>query len=147
MKKYVPMNSPVSTGTTAGTGLASPALVEPDTNIHPKETVGDAIGDWLCRWCHNRVAHESDRFRYGDRDCFTFYNPEGARFEIITFSQTRGCEEAGLPTLEYTWFPGHAWSYCHCDRCGQHLGWYYAGPHHFAGLILDRLIRSLFVRN
>lgn len=126
---------------------AAPATTVPEIESRTALSLGDAAGDWLCRWCHNRVAHEGDRFRYGDKTNFTFHNPEGVRFEIITFSRTLGCEETGLPTIEYTWFPGHAWSYCHCDRCGQHLGWYYTGPHHFAGLMLERIIRALFVRN
>ncbi len=71
-----------------------------------------------------------------------FSNPERIRFHIMTFSQTHGCREVGLPTLEHTWFPGHAWSYCQCSACGLHLGWYYAGQHNFAGLIKDRIARA-----
>jgi hypothetical protein len=102
---------------------------------------------WLCAWCLNRVADEHARFPYQGKDEFTFVNPEGIRFEIITFGQSLGCKETGTPTLEHTWFAGHAWSYCHCDRCGRHLGWYYTGPHDFIGLIKTRLRRGLLVRN
>jgi len=116
----------------------------PESSTAP--AVRAAGEDWLCAWCLNRVAQEQDRFVYKGKDEFTFANPEGIRFAIITFSQTRGCREAGLPTLEYTWFSGHAWSYCLCAGCGQHLGWYYAGQHHFAGLIRDRMVRGC-VRN
>jgi hypothetical protein len=95
----------------------------------------------------NPVASESDRFQYEGRDEFSFTNPEGIRFEIITFLRTLGCRQTGKPILEHTWFAGHAWSFCHCAACGQHLGWYYTGPQDFAGLIRERIVRALLVRN
>ena len=107
----------------------------------------NAASDWLCAWCLNHVAKERDRFSYDGRDEFAFTNPEGIQFEIITFSQTIGCQRSGAPTLEHTWFPGHAWSFCHCDRCGQHLGWSYSGVHEFAGLIKDRIVRAVAIMN
>jgi hypothetical protein len=131
----------------AGTDLVTPATADPATEPRPAPVLGGAEGDWLCAWCLNRVANEKDRFKYDGKDVFTFSNPEGIRFEIITFSQTPGCRQAGVPTLEHTWFPGHAWSFCLCDRCGQHLGWYYAGQHDFAGLITARLVRAQCIRN
>ncbi len=107
----------------------------------------DTANDWLCAWCQNRVASDKDRFPYNGKDEFAFANPEHIRFEIITFSQTLGCQETGAPTLEHTWFPGYAWSYCQCDGCGQHLGWYYTGHIQFAGLIKARIVRALCIRN
>ena len=125
----------------------APAVARPETTPRSEPTAGDAEGDWLCAWCHNRVANEQDRFPYSGRDEFAFSNPEGSRFAIITFSRTIGCQEAGRPTLEHTWFAGYAWSFCQCDRCGQQLGWYYAGKLHFTGLIKDRIVRALQVNN
>ena len=122
-------------------------LTRPDLADLTVPKTADAKGDWLCAWCLNRVANEKDRFSYGGCDEFSFSNPEGIRFEIITFSQTLGCRASGVPTLEHTWFPGHAWSYCQCDQCGQHLGWFYTGQFVFAGLIKNRLVRALNIRN
>ena len=65
----------------------------------------------------------------------------------MTFSQTRGCRQSGVPTLHYTWFPGYAWSFCQCGRCGVHIGWHYSGLNNFAGLIKDRIVRAVNVRN
>jgi hypothetical protein len=110
-------------------------------------TAVEAAGEWLCAWCLNRVASDKDRFKFDGKDAFTFLNPEGIRFEIITFSTTLGCRQAGEPTLAHTWFPGHAWSFCLCDRCGRHLGWFYAGQHGFAGLISRRIVRAHCIRN
>ena len=103
--------------------------------------------DWLCVFCHSRVAHDRDRFEFEGKDEFTFINPDGIRFEIITFSHADSCHETGVPTLEHTWFPGHRWSYCQCGECGLLLGWYYKGQHRFAGLIRARLIKGLHIRN
>src|SRR5262249_11991870 len=127
-------------------GLVVAPLAEPMVESRVSSAL-ESAGDCLCAWCLNRVAHEKDRFKYDGKDEFAFLNPEGIRFEIITFSRTLGCEEVGVPTLEHTWFAGHAWSFCQCERCGRHLGWYYAGPHMFAGLIIDRIVRAQCLRN
>ncbi len=131
----------------SGSAVSDMVIQAPEIETRLRSLPASSAGDWLCAWCHNRVANEKDRFRYDGRDEFAFSNPEGICFVILTFDPTLGCEPAGLPTLEHTWFPGHAWSYCLCDSCGQHLGWFYAGQHHFAGLIKDRLVRALGVRN
>ena len=136
----------------------APLLVEgagwiADPQVRYKGTLGgdishgDPANDWLCAWCLNRVASEKDRFNRNGSSEFTFRNPAGIRFDILTFSRTIGCEEAGVPTLEQTWFPGHAWSFCLCARCGQHLGWHYAGATEFAGLIRERIVRAMLVLN
>jgi hypothetical protein len=124
-----------------------PAVAEPETAPDTETSHGDIEGAWLCAWCRNRVANEKDRFAYNGKDEFTFANPEGIRFAIITFSRTLGCEDMGTPTLANTWFAGYAWSFCQCDCCGQQLGWYYTGLHQFAGLIKDRIVRALHANN
>ena len=128
-------------------GALVTSFTRPELKDHAAHGLADNDSDWLCAWCLNRVANEKDRFRYGGREEFVFSNPDGLRFAIITFSQTLTCRSSGVPTLEHTWFPGHAWFYCHCDGCGQHLGWYYKGQFEFAGLIKDRLVRALTIRN
>lgn len=127
--------------------MVIPTVTEPELGSRTEPQTAGAAGDWLCAWCLNRVANERDRFAFDGRDEFTFSNPEGIRFEIITFERTLGCRPAGVPTLQHTWFAGHAWSYCLCDRCGQHLGWYYSGTHEFAGLIKARIVKAECVRN
>ena len=129
------------------TTVVTTTLPEPETEGRTSTAAAGAGNDWLCAWCLNRVASEKDRFSCDGKDEFAFSNPEGVHFEILTFSQTLGCREAGIPTLQHTWFPGHAWSYCQCDRCGKHLGWYYLGQHTFAGLIKRHITRALNVRN
>ena len=127
--------------------VVTPEIAEPSIDSRARQSTSNEEGDWLCAWCLNRVANERDRFQYNGKDEFGFSNPAGVHFDIILFSQTLGCRETGSPTLDYTWFAGHAWSFCQCDRCGHHLGWYYSGPHQFAGLIKNCLVRALHVRN
>jgi hypothetical protein len=135
------MNGPIqATGAAETAGMAEVAQPEIHPGEHPGE--GDPANDWLCAWCLNRVASEQDRFTYEGESEFSFKNPEGVRFRIITFQRAPGCRQTGKPTVEHTWFPGHAWSYCVCNRCGMHLGWYYDGLTHFAGLIRDRIVRA-----
>lgn len=130
---------------TTETGI--PVQIEPALQPRAATAVENSAGDWLCGWCLNRVANEKDRFQYDGETEFTFTNPEGIRFDIMTFSPTIGCRNVGTPTLEHTWFPGHTWSFCLCERCDRHLGWFYSGLHDFAGLIRNRLVRGLCVRN
>jgi hypothetical protein len=122
-------------------------LAEPEIQTRIRPAQGNSANDWLCAWCLNRVASEKDRYLYEGKSEFSFKNPEGVRFNIFTFAKTLGCRQTGMPMLEHTWFPGHAWSYCVCDRCGMHLGWYYGGPNEFAGLIRDRIVRASVVGN
>ncbi len=131
----------------AGAALENPVSADEAAQADVVPEIGDPEGDWLCAWCHGRVANERDRFPINGTDQFTFSNPEGMRFRIITFLQTLGCRQTGVPTLEHTWFAGHAWSYCQCAECGLHLGWFYAGPADFVGLITDRIVRALYLRN
>ena len=129
----------------SGAESATAAIAEPEIQSRTSPGQGDPANDWLCSWCLARVASEKDRFSHEGQSEFTLKNPEGIRFDILTFLRTIGCKEVGVPTLEHTWFPGHAWSYCLCDRCRMHLGWYYAGPREFAGLIRDRIVRASVV--
>ena len=122
-------------------------IAEPEAQTNTLLCQSDPASDWLCAWCLNRVASEKDRAHPGGQSEFSFANPQGVWFHILTFSRTLGCRQAGVPTLEDTWFPGHAWSYCVCDSCGVHLGWFYSGPGEFVGLIRDRIVRALLIRN
>ncbi len=124
-----------------------PALATPKVETHTLPALEGAAGDWLCAWCHNPVANDRDRFCIDGKDEFSFSNPDGLWFEIITFSEISGCRQDGVPTLDHTWFPGCAWSYCICAECGYHLGWFETGQNDFVGLIRARIVRALFVRN
>jgi len=139
------MALPVSAMASAEPGFVE--LAEPEMQSSTASGESDPASDWLCAWCLNRVASEKDRARPGGQSEFSFANPQGVWFHILTFLRAYGCRQAGVPTLEHTWFPGHAWSYCVCASCGVHLGWFYSGPAEFVGLIRDRIVRALLIRN
>jgi hypothetical protein len=95
----------------------------------------------LCSQCGQPITCEKDRIEIGGSHSHGFTNPHGIRFDIGCFREASGCLEFGLPTLEFTWFPGYAWRITCCKSCQQHLGWaYYSHDHdRFYGLILHRL--------
>ena len=96
-----------------------------------------------CARCGQGIASERDVFGVGGADAVqVFANPGGWVWEIVTLRDAPGALVHGRPTTEFTWFPGYAWRFAACGRCGQHLGWRYDGPQEppsFFGLIRDRL--------
>jgi hypothetical protein len=93
-----------------------------------------------CAACLTRITSAESRTERGGAHAHTFENPAGITFQIGCFSSAPGCVVQGEPTLEYTWFPGYAWSYASCANCREHLGWRWDGDaDRFFGLILARL--------
>ncbi len=90
-----------------------------------------------CARCTTRICDESDAVGGGTH---RFTNPAGFAFDVACFAAAPGCRVDGEPTLEYTWFPGHAWSIADCRNCSAQLGWFFSGESTFYGLILERLI-------
>ncbi|MCX8156584.1 MAG: cereblon family protein [Verrucomicrobiae bacterium] len=115
----------------------------------PEEAAGPGQGGdrWLCVMCHQPVAREGDRFTFFGASEHSFVNPSGIRFHILLFGQVSGCLNVGTPTLQHTWFPGCAWSYCLCGSCRSHLGWFYTGLNSFVALIRERIVRASLVHN
>ncbi|GMQ76767.1 MAG: hypothetical protein BMS9Abin01_2061 [Gammaproteobacteria bacterium] len=95
-----------------------------------------------CAHCGQQVSTADQRTDQAGSHEHRFENPAGIVFRIGCFRHAPGCRRVGEATLQWTWFPGHAWSVALCVKCGTHLGWSY-GPGGtgaaFFGLILDRL--------
>ncbi len=115
--------------------------------LNPKVKTELQPEDWLCLKCSKKITTDKDRFLYNNESEFQFTNPNGFVFDIITFDSADGCREEGIPTMEYTWFTGHTWSFALCSRCGLHLGWKYSGKFSFYGLIRARLIKGAALFN
>ena len=100
----------------------------------------------LCARCGQTVSTSNQRIDRAGAHEHRFENPAGFAFRIGCFRHAPGCRCVGEATLEWTWFPGHAWSVALCRQCGHHLGWGY-GPgatgEAFFGLILDRLAEEM----
>jgi len=101
---------------------------------------GGAARAYWCAACTTRVAGEDAAIEVGGAHRHRFVNPAGLEYEIACFRQA-SCLADGEPTLEFTWFPGFAWSYALCANCRAHLGWLYeSDATRFFGLILARLV-------
>ena len=81
------------------------------------------------RWAVNRrEAHEH-----------TVFNPAGKLFTILCFADAPGAQVHGIPSSDFTWFPGYRWTVAACLGCGIHIGWRFEGQDIFFGLIKPRL--------
>lgn len=81
------------------------------------------------------------RWRVARRDAHehTVFNPAGRVFTIVCFKEAPGAATQGLPSDEFTWFPGYRWTIAACRGCSIHIGWRYDGADVFFGLIKGRL--------
>ena len=96
----------------------------------------------MCAACGSPVTDESQRTNVqGSHDHFCI-NPADEEFHIGCFVNAPGCAVGGVPTEEYSWFPGYKWRYALCASCGEHLGWEFLGLGNFFGLVLDRLKKA-----
>ncbi|NGZ05202.1 MAG: hypothetical protein G8237_02485 [Magnetococcales bacterium] len=98
----------------------------------------------LCGYCNHPITDETQRIEVSDSHEHTFFNPHGLIFQIGCFRQAPGCLTAGTASMEFTWFPGHAWTLALCGQCQHHLGWMFqqSSTDRFFGLILPRLRRK-----
>ncbi|MCP4744638.1 MAG: hypothetical protein GY874_00625 [Desulfobacteraceae bacterium] len=98
--------------------------------------------NWIvCKQCGQELAKPTERADVNGSHRHSFANPNGIIFEIGCFSIVRGCRKYGVPSAEFTWFPGYAWQVIVCAKCLSHLGWLFLSRQsgHFFGLILVQL--------
>jgi hypothetical protein len=115
--------------------------VKPATEQEEKEKRELLI---LCRFCSSNITSPKNIIEVNGKPRHTFANPAGNTFTIGCFSSAGGCLNLGIPTTEYTWFPGHSWCYAMCSECSSHLGWHYqSADGSFYGLILNNLIENI----
>ena len=105
------------------------------------------VDDWLCRICLQKITSDKLRYLYEGKSEFSFINPAGHQFEILTFANTIGCNIVGESTGEFTWFPNYNWQICLCNKCNAQLGWYYLGSDNFWGLIKSQLVKAMTIMN
>ncbi len=114
-----------------------------DMSLDEREKDEDDKKFFLCKICRNSITPYETKINIDGHHRHTFVNPAGIEYSIGCFSSADGCYETGIPTGEYTWFPGYRWSYALCSKCRNHLGWRYnSSGNSFYGLILENLVVS-----
>jgi len=93
----------------------------------------------FCTACKNYISDLDSAISINDAQSHTFTNPAGHTYNIDCFHSAPGCQIMGDATEEYTWFTNYAWQVALCNKCKEHLGWYYSHHNTFFGLISDRL--------
>jgi len=102
----------------------------------------------VCRSCGTRIARRAWIAAIDDASAErVFFNPAGVMMEVLTLRRATNVREAGVPTEEFSWFPGYAWRFAHCGGCERQLGWRFAGvgaqvPATFWGLLQRELVEE-----
>jgi len=96
-----------------------------------------------CASCGHAITSKSAAFEVDGAHEHVRSNPAGFTFRIGCFREAPGCAGEGVPSEDWSWFPGYAWQIALCRRCGSHLGWVFRlDPASFYGLIKGRLVES-----
>jgi hypothetical protein len=122
-------------------GRHEPELQAPVKPTIEEERDVEAGRRIVCAACGHAITTERQRIEMHGRHEHRCVNPGGVIFHIACFRRAPGCVSHGVPTVQFTWFSGFAWSYALCAGCSTLLGWKYQGvdASPFFGLILDRL--------
>lgn len=123
-----------------GAGGARPAAGA-RVKARSRTTGGDEGPELVCSRCGHVITRAGARVEIDGLHEYTQVNPHGAVWRFRCFARAPGCQPAGPPSSEFTWFAGHTWQIALCGRCQLHLGWAFRGPERrFHGLIADRLV-------
>ncbi|KAI3738030.1 hypothetical protein L2E82_28048 [Cichorium intybus] len=77
-----------------------------------------------CKSCQTIIASRSDMLvMSSDGPLGAYVNPSGYVHEIMTLLKANGLALLGVPTEEYSWFPGYAWTIAYCATCEYQMGW------------------------
>ena len=118
----------------------STPLPTSDTTVTPASPPRRAI---LCAACKHPITRTDAAIAVAGSHEHTFMNPGGLVFQIACYREAPGALQAGPPSPEWTWFPGHLWRVTLCAACLTHLGWsFHRESSTFFGLVLDRIVEE-----
>ncbi|XP_003696072.1 protein cereblon [Apis florea] len=109
-----------------------------------KYLVEDKI--FVCSNCDSYIGRQSHMFpmsKEGPQG--TYCNPSGIIHETVTLYHAQGLTLSDNPSINYTWFPGYAWTVATCKDCDNHMGWKFTAvqnnlkPKAFWGLLRKSL--------
>jgi len=95
---------------------------------------------WCCAVCGTYVTDDGQLTHINGTHQHYKVNPQGQGFQFCSFKYAEGCSRSGELTAEHTWYSGYLWQFAHCNRCDTQLGWYFAGPKSFYGLIKRQIV-------
>ena len=94
----------------------------------------------ICKVCQNTITAHEAVVQINGSHRHKFINPGGVVYRVGCFQSAPGCLVLGVPTREFTWFPGYSWSYAVCSNCNIHMGWSYQSEGGgFFGLVIENL--------
>ena len=116
------------------------------TAVDPEEKTEDAVkrapSRVRCKACLNVLTSNEHLTPIAGETCHFFTNPAGVGFDLQTYLHAEGVTVGGKATDYFSWFEGFAWQHGFCNRCHQHIGWYFSceGSSGFYALIVDRML-------
>ncbi|KAH8407230.1 hypothetical protein KR222_010903 [Zaprionus bogoriensis] len=93
------------------------------------QLIGTALKEeslFYCRYCNSSLAYCSDLFAMSKHGVQTQYcNSAGYIHETNTVYRviSHAVGYSGVPSTEFSWFPGYQWHIIICKFCAQHVGW------------------------
>lgn len=95
-----------------------------------------------CKACLNELTNNTELLPVEGKINHFFTNPSGIGFDLQTYRSAHGASLGGTTSEYFSWFEGFAWQHAFCNRCHQHIGWYFScdGNAGFYALIIDRLL-------
>ncbi|KAK6624825.1 hypothetical protein RUM44_011689 [Polyplax serrata] len=77
-----------------------------------------------CVNCGNSIASRTDVFSMSIDGQGMYCNPGGYVHDVLTVYNGLGMTlTSDIPSTEYSWFPGYAWTIAKCSNCDSHIGW------------------------
>ncbi|KAJ6745644.1 PROTEIN CEREBLON [Salix koriyanagi] len=77
-----------------------------------------------CKTCKTVIAQRSDMVVMSTEGPLGAYvNSHGYVHEIMTLQKANGLALIGRAIVEYSWFPGYAWTIAECASCETQVGW------------------------
>lgn len=104
------------------------------------DELDETPGGIRCTVCDHLITLPDELLTFNDQFIHTFTNPAGIQYKLQCYRNAPGILVSGKPTEFFSWFPGFLWQYSYCQRCNNHLGWYFSNDEErFYGLNIAML--------
>ncbi|RDD39935.1 Protein cereblon [Trichoplax sp. H2] len=84
-----------------------------------------------CSTCQSPITDKKNIFSMSmNGPMSSFVNPGGYVHDTFTVRKVSNIVTIGQKSLQYSWFPGYAWTIAQCSSCHQHMGWKFTATKH-----------------